>query len=88
MIWAFAASKRLTSSEEQQILSRLSARVRPGGRLLYATCSLSRRENEDVVARFLAAQPEFTADPAHPARTIFPAQHDSDGFFVASMRRR
>jgi 16S rRNA (cytosine967-C5)-methyltransferase len=71
-----------------KILSRLAARVRPGGRLLYATCSLSRRENEEVVAQFLAAQPEFAADPAHPPRTLLPAQHDSDGFFAAALRRR
>ena len=77
-----------SAARQLKILTRLSARARPGGRLLFATCSLSHHENEDVVARFLAAQPEFTADTAHPARTIFPAQHDSDGFFVASLRRR
>jgi 16S rRNA (cytosine967-C5)-methyltransferase len=77
-----------SAARQLKILTRLAARVRAGGRLLYATCSLSRHENEDVVARFLAAQPDYTSDPAHPARTLLPSQHDTDGFFVAALRRR
>ena len=77
-----------SAARQLKILTRLAARVRSGGRLLYVTCSLSRRENEDVVAQFIASQPEFTADPVHPARTILPSRHDTDGFFVASFRRR
>jgi 16S rRNA (cytosine967-C5)-methyltransferase len=72
--------------------------VRPGGRLLYATCSLSRFENEAVVGEFLAANPAFktevltqnfgfTADPATGGLTILPARHNTDGFFVAGLRR-
>jgi 16S rRNA (cytosine967-C5)-methyltransferase len=71
--------------------------VRPGGRLVYATCSLSSRENELVVAAFLAKHIEFTVEPF--ARTfgaiprgagllLLPSLHDTDGFFVASLRRR
>lgn len=79
------------------LLARFSALVRPGGRLIYATCSLSRLENEDVVAAFLAAHRDFTAEPA--ARTfgstprstglaILPATHNTDGFYVAALRRQ
>jgi len=79
------------------LLHAHAPRVRPGGRLIYATCSLSHVENADVAAAFLAAHPEFSAEP--PARdfgalrtgaglTFLPARHDTDGFFVATFRRR
>ncbi len=82
---------------QHHLLAKFAACVKPGGRLVYATCSLSVRENEQVVARFLAGTPAFeTVPPAHPfgftprggGLTIFPARHDTDGFFVASFRRR
>jgi 16S rRNA (cytosine967-C5)-methyltransferase len=87
---AAAAARQLT------LLSEFSARVRPGGRLMYATCSLSRMENEAVVAAFLAAQPGFAVAP--PVRdfgglvrggglTFLPSRHDTDGFFAATFRR-
>jgi 16S rRNA (cytosine967-C5)-methyltransferase len=59
--------------------------VRPGGLLVYATCSLSRVENEDVVASFLSGHPEFT--PAAPERTVLPSDFNTDGYFVAPLRR-
>jgi 16S rRNA (cytosine967-C5)-methyltransferase len=70
--------------------------VRPGGRLVYATCSLCTRENERVVRRFMEAHPAFQPEPpaaafsGRPAGTgtvFLPAAHDGDGFFVASFRR-
>ena len=81
---------------QQELLARFSRLVRPGGLLVYATCSLSRRENQEVVAEFLDAHPGFSGVP--PARdfgcpadahglTILPAIHDTDGFFVGTMRR-
>jgi 16S rRNA (cytosine967-C5)-methyltransferase len=63
---------------------------------VYATCSLSHVENEDVIADFLAAHPEFTAAPfAHTfgvitspnGLTISPSLHNTDGYFVAGLRR-
>ncbi|MBL9186090.1 MAG: RsmB/NOP family class I SAM-dependent RNA methyltransferase [Opitutaceae bacterium] len=82
---------------QHTLLAKFSANVRPGGRLVYATCSLSVRENEQVAARFLAGHAGF--EPMAPAQafgfaprgdglTIFPARHDTDGFFVAAFRRR
>jgi 16S rRNA (cytosine967-C5)-methyltransferase len=71
--------------------------VRPGGRLVYATCSLSRRENQEVVAAFLATQPDFTevaptgscgGAAGAPGLVFLPAQHNTDGFYVATLRRR
>lgn len=46
------------------ILAAAGTLVKPGGRLVYATCSLLRKENEDVVAGFLAAHPQFRPVPA------------------------
>src|SRR5262249_41278438 len=48
---------------QQTLLSRFAVCVRPGGRLVYATCSLSSRENEAVVAEFLATHTDFEPVP-------------------------
>lgn len=61
------------------------ARVRTGGLLVYATCSLCRTENESVVDAFLRATPG--AEPALAGTRLMPGSHDGDGFFVASFRR-
>lgn len=84
------------AATQSRLLAQFAAHVRPGGRLLYATCSLSRRENEDVVTAFLETHPAFAIEP--PANrfgaassasglTFLPALHDTDGFFIASLRR-
>ncbi|HLP24462.1 MAG TPA: RsmB/NOP family class I SAM-dependent RNA methyltransferase, partial [Acidobacteriota bacterium] len=85
------------AAQQLAILSANAAHVRPGGLLVYATCSLSHVENHDVAAAFLAAHAEFRAEK--PLRdlggrfdgagtTLLPATHDSDGFYVALLRRR
>lgn len=81
-----------------EILASAARLVRPGGRLIYATCSLLREENEAQVERFLAAHPEFFLVPVDsvwratvggdcPAKgdtlRLSPARHGTDGFFVA-----
>ena len=78
------------------ILTRSAAAVRSGGQLVYATCSLSPSENEQVVEAFLAQTNEFELVPVvHPFTaqlcnmlTIWPQIADSDGMFVAKMRRK
>jgi 16S rRNA (cytosine967-C5)-methyltransferase len=78
------------------ILRRSAAAVKAGGKLVYATCSLSPSENEQIVKDFLSATSEFELEPVtHPFTgqlcdmlTIWPQQADSDGMFVAKMRRR
>lgn len=94
--WVTAAGDIATRAEQQlKLLRQYALAVRPGGRLVYATCSLSRVENEDVVAAFLAAEPAFAPEPLRerfgfpgdgPALTVLPARHDTDGFFVAAFR--
>ncbi|HLP25941.1 MAG TPA: RsmB/NOP family class I SAM-dependent RNA methyltransferase, partial [Acidobacteriota bacterium] len=85
------------AAQQIAILSANAALVRPGGVLVYATCSLSHVENHDVAAAFLAAHSDFFAEK--PARdfggrfdgagtTLLPATHDSDGFYVSCLRRQ
>jgi len=91
-----SAQVEAAAAQQLALLLEFGRNVRPGGRLVYATCSLSRRENGDVVAAFLAARPGFAPEPfaatfgftLHAGGfTILPAQHDTDGFYVASLRR-
>jgi 16S rRNA (cytosine967-C5)-methyltransferase len=80
------------------ILTAAARCVRPGGRLVYATCSLFAAENEAVVERFLAAHPGFTpsVEPgAVPTELLdrrghlrlWPQRHGTDGFFAAGLTR-
>ena len=80
-----------------EILKNQARYVRPGGVLIYSTCTLVRRENEGVVEKFLKANPEFSLEPLPlPAEfgenttgmlTLVPGEHDTDGFFIARLRR-
>ena len=81
---------------QRSILDRQADYVKPGGVLLYSTCTILRRENEDVVNTFLAAHPEFMPEPicAPPdcpvsgaMVTLLPCLHDADGFFIAKLRK-
>ena len=82
---------------QRTLLDRFAACVQPGGLLVYATCSLSDQENAAIILDFLAHHREFSAEapartfgfkPTATGLTILPARHDTDGFFVASLRRR
>ncbi len=80
-----------------QILQNQARYVRPGGVLLYSTCTLVRRENEGVVEKFLKTNPEFHPEalplPAEfgdisvPMLALVPGEHDTDGFFLCRLRR-
>ena len=80
------------------ILRNQARYVRPGGVLMYSTCTVLRRENEDVAARFLEENPEFYPEPLNlpdifPKNetgmlTLIPGQWDTDGFFICRMRRK
>lgn len=82
--------------KQRQILSNASKVVRPGGRLIYSTCSLQVEENEIVCERFLAGNEQFVqvrphADPRFVTATgsarTFPHRDDMDGFFIAEFQR-
>jgi 16S rRNA (cytosine967-C5)-methyltransferase len=85
--------------EQAAILRAGAASVRPGGTLVYATCTISPRENEGVVAAFLDAHPDFAADDLrddlpvwqHPSVSRFlltlPYRDGTEGFFIARLRK-
>jgi len=88
-------------AKQYAILEAAGALLKPGGRLVYGTCSLLEEENEAIVDRFLAAHPDFSLVPcaevlAHQGVSIpgcelflrlLPHTHDTDGFFAAVMQR-
>lgn len=57
--------------------------LKPGGRLLYSTCTINSRENEDIVTRFIEEHPDFLLIEQ---KTFFPTTH-SDGFFAAVIEK-
>lgn len=82
------------------ILENLSRYLEPGGTLLYATCSTSTEENEEVVEEFLSRHPEFVLEDLRPLfpslaplfteRGYFrswPHRHGMDGFFAARLKK-
>lgn len=69
---------------QRQILSVVYDYVKPGGTLIYSTCTIEHRENEDNVAWFLQEHPDFSLELQ---RQMFPGEVGSDGFFLAKMIR-
>jgi 16S rRNA (cytosine967-C5)-methyltransferase len=90
------------SQKQLHILQETAELVKPGGIIGYATCTLFREENEDVVEKFLAAHPEFSMErpPLDSSRLdlmpfitggyvkLAPHRDGTDGFFIAVLRRR
>lgn len=79
------------------ILRSASKSVKRGGTLLYSTCTILRRENEDVVNAFLAGNSDFTFEPftlpgpfgeCPGYRTILQGEAGTDGFFICKLRKR
>ncbi len=92
--------KDLTEAEAlpslQLSILRASANyLKPGGELVYSTCTLNRAENEDVVGAFLEEKPDFAAvdfsvGDLHSEAgmlTLLPHMHGTDGFFIAKLKR-
>ena len=73
------------AARQDRILDAAAPAVRPGGRLVYVTCSLLAAENEDRVARFLAAHPRF--GPGRAPLALSPLD-GGDGFFACELVRR
>ena len=79
------------------ILKNVSRYVRPGGVLLYSTCTILRRENERVISAFLEENKEFDPEPFHLCDTVhgdngmltlLPCIHGTDGFFICKLRKK
>lgn len=89
------------SKTQQQVLATAAGLVKPGGRLIYSTCTLLRKENEDVVESFLAGHSEFTVisasdilkeqniriETSSSYLTLLPHKTNTDGFFAAVFHR-
>jgi len=90
------------NAKQTAILEAAASLVKPGGRLVYGTCSLLTEENEDVVTGFLASHPDFRIVSASEVLErqgmkipesggdylkLLPHKHDTDGFFAAVLER-
>jgi 16S rRNA (cytosine967-C5)-methyltransferase len=89
------------NAKQWAILEAAAALVKPGGRLVYGTCSFLREENEAIVERFLAAHPGFSLVPCGEVLArqgvkipgcgtyleLRPDVHETDGFFAAILQR-
>lgn len=81
---------------QRAILNGLASCVKPGGVLLYSTCTVRQSENEDVARAFLDDHPEFMPEAFSAAgvdapdgmRTLWPHLHGTDGFFICKLRKR
>ncbi|WPF88541.1 16S rRNA (cytosine(967)-C(5))-methyltransferase [Cyanobacterium aponinum AL20118] len=82
---------------QQKILTNASKWVKNGGILVYATCTLNQKENENIVTEFLANHPQWQLDtknnnfldnyslPSKGMIKIFPPDDNMDGFFIAKL---
>jgi DNA-binding SARP family transcriptional activator len=91
-------TQAVLASEAAQLLEVRASAVRPGGRVVYSTCTISRRENEGLVEGVLAARPDLRAEPlgeiapalaAADRRFVQnrPDRDSTDGFFIAALGR-
>ncbi len=72
--------------EQASILETASYYVKRGGMLVYCTCTLNKQENEDIVDAFLRLHSEY--EKAADYRTLLPHVDNTDGFFIAKLRKR
>lgn len=70
---------------QQELLESVSVLLKKGGRLVYSTCTLNKKENEKQIENFLKKHDDFICEKM---RTIFPYEYDSDGFFMARLIKK
>ncbi|HEV8540239.1 MAG TPA: 16S rRNA (cytosine(967)-C(5))-methyltransferase RsmB [Nitrospiraceae bacterium] len=99
--WKEAAQLETHQARQLLMLEQVSRLLRPGGRLVYSTCSTEPDENEDVIDQFCSRHAEFQREPASPwlpeaARDLLTARgefstlfnvHSMDAFFAARLRK-
>lgn len=90
----YRAEEEILALAETQyaILNTSSKYLKPGGTLVYSTCTLRRCENDDIVERFLSENPDFEPVKLNGfteyKTTITPDMFGSDGFFIAKLQRK
>lgn len=81
------------------ILNNVAPLLKKGGRLLYSTCTITLKENNEVIATFLKENPEFIIEPVYTHKemvklskegfvNLYPHYFDTDGFFIASLKKQ
>jgi 16S rRNA (cytosine967-C5)-methyltransferase len=82
--WRISEADIAELAAQQKLFLKQAARVlKPGGQLVYSTCSVERDENEDVIGAFLELHTDFQL--LNTSRT-WPHREGTDGFFLASLR--
>ena len=79
-----------------EIMNNIKDSVKPGGVIVYSTCTIEQMENENVIYTFLKQNKDFEFEPFPHPRTgeevktlqILPQDFDSDGFFITKIRRK
>jgi 16S rRNA (cytosine967-C5)-methyltransferase len=84
---------------QRELLKQAATWLKPGGILVYATCTLNPQENEEVIQSFLEThsnwtiEPPLSSSPADHFKTsegwikIYPHQHHMDGFFMVKLKK-
>lgn len=94
----YKSEEELSKLPELQwkILQNAAKYVKPGGILIYSTCTILKEENEEIAEKFLSSYPDFEPEPLLPElhdelsssmKTLLPSFLGSDGFFMAKFRR-
>lgn len=69
---------------QQEMLNTVAHYVKPGGILMYSTCTINRDENEENVSRFLQKHPDFSVEMQ---KQLLPKPGRQDGFFIARLKK-
>lgn len=85
---------RELAAVQQRLLAHVAPAVKPGGRLVYAVCTLTRSETTAVAAAFTAVHPDFESMPlsslstGHSSLLVWPHEHNCNGMFIAAWRKK
>ncbi len=83
--WRFTRDRiEMIKKTQRQILNAMSKHAKPGGRMVYSTCSLEVEENEEMVNSWIRAQKEFRLVKA---KRLFPPKSGTDGAYAALLVR-
>lgn len=83
--WRFSEQRLARLARDQRaMLDRLAGRLKPGGRLVYSTCSLEPEENETLIKDWLKTHPAFTL---LAEKKLFPPAVHADGAYAALLRK-
>lgn len=75
----------ICAARQKEILDNAAVMLKPGGTMVYSTCTFSKEENEDVIEYFLEKHPDFTLEEME---RFWPHKVDGEGHFVAKLVRR